>query len=205
MKRLRAWVRRDPNWAMAWLAILALIVGGGGLLVASAGLGRDYFDISAENDRPEDGQDQSGKPVPSLVPSPTPQPSQASAPTTTPKPSEQSTLTPTTNSTSHAVVSPDGSVPKALVGRWSGQGNQYAYDSFVHEVDLVLRADATFQVSFGGGATNDEGNFEADDRAIVFYGATGSYVWQWKASTYAGKRKLTIINEGGGEYVLYKQ
>ncbi|MFG1678799.1 hypothetical protein ACGFNP_01405 [Nonomuraea sp. NPDC049269] len=184
MKRFREWLRRDPAWSSVCLGLGRLLVAIVGVVVSGAALGRDYFNILAE-------------PPPSVSPTPSisiPQP----RPTPT-KTADGRKTKPATAPTS------EGSVPEALVGHWTGRGNQYAYDSYTHEVDVTLTAAAEFRLSFAGGATNDEGVFEADSRTIVFQGRTSSYAWQWRLSTYAGKKKLTIVNTGGGQYVLYKQ
>ncbi|MEU4222703.1 hypothetical protein AB0F17_00300 [Nonomuraea sp. NPDC026600] len=204
MKRLREWVRRDPVWATVCLGLWGLLVTITGVVLSGAALGRDYFDITAE-------------PPPSASPAPsisTTQPRPTPAKTADRRKTEPKTEPPSPTSARTAADSPtepesaptsEGSVPKGLVGRWTGRGNQYAYDDFTHEVDVTLAADAEFRLSFGGGATNDEGVFEADSRTIIFQGRTGSYEWRWRMSTYAGRKKLTITNSGGGQYVLYKR
>ncbi|MBT2225367.1 hypothetical protein [Nonomuraea sp. NEAU-A123] len=205
MKRLREWVHRDAGWAAVCLALWGLLVAIVGVVVGGAALGRDYFNITAT-------PSPSASPTPSIsITQPRPTPAKT-ADGRKPKPKTEPTshpVSPTSATDSQTepetVPTSEGSVPKGLVGRWIGRGNQYAYDDFTHEVDVTLTADAEFRLSFGGGATNDEGVFEADSRTIIFQGQTGSYEWQWRMSTYAGRKKLTIINSGGGQYVLYKR
>ncbi|GAA3598429.1 hypothetical protein GCM10022419_097400 [Nonomuraea rosea] len=59
---------------------------------------------------------------------------------------------PTPRESAERETEPATSVPKALVGRWSGGGKQRADDDFTHQVDVTLTAGAEFTLSFGGGA-----------------------------------------------------